>query len=636
MPVSVQSQNIDYLKKFFGEFYQNMVKPEFFLKGLKVQESGQTGNYLLSLDGIQCNLHSKFSVEREMEMLFKPVGKEKNPVIVIFGLGYGHCIDYIKKKRIQYKKLVIFEPCTNILQEVLKKRSVQELLGMKDLFLHLFRTPNDMAKYLLSEALESKTVKILYHLSYMSLFTDIYDNVLRSFRGERISVETSINTMRAKAVEWNTNQLKSIQTSNPSAAVLSGRLKNVPGIIASAGPSLEKHYDILKSIGDRALIVAPGSTTRIFNARGQNAHIALSIDSNVIQAGFYKDYALGSVLVGSYRLHPDVYNNFPNAILNAVLSTEYLARYYIEWSKQTPFMISDHASVSSAAIDLLYLLGCDPIILIGQDLSYRENRNYADAAANSVSEAQAQSFIPDTDIYGQTVYTDYGYKSMQNDFENQGIYYKGKVRIYNATEGGLGIYGIENVKLADVYEKYIKDRKNDVAERIAAAVSAHGTGTDDAGLYSTVTIGGSGADARRDGPNAQITDFFSHLLDKCGEIEKLITEKEGRFVHLAKLSERGVSNSRLNNEMRFIQDYNKKFDAIPLFKQVIFPNIESSLTFFRAGGKHIADGGADWEGAAVFEHKLDEFAFDYINLFKALILREMVSDLAQQPASTPA
>ena len=614
MQKSLYNHNMTVLKDKFHDFYINLTNPNFSDPDLKIGGIKNTSNFIINKGNIECALHSVISTNREMDMLFKPISKDDKQVIVIFGLGYGHCLDYIRKHKIKYKKVIIFEPCTNILFEVLKKRDVLEMLGLQDMYLHLLNLPNDMAKSLLQEAMETKTIKIICHLSYRTLFKDIYDNVLRSFKNERIAMDSSFATMQSKAIEWTSQQLKTLENSFSSASALAGKFKDVPAIIASAGPSLEKHFGLLEEIGDRAVIVAPGSTTRIFNARGLNAHIAMSIDSNIIQAGFYKEFNLNSILVASYRLHPETYKNFPNKVFCTALSTEYLSQYYYYWTERTLCLINDHASVSMAAVDMLALMGCNPIILVGQDLSYQDNRNYADDSANSISESQVRNLIPDVDIYGNRVYTDYGYKTMQNDMETQNIRYKDSLKMYNATEGGLNIHGIENVKFVDMYDKYIKDRKHDVADRIAKIIESE----------EHVSV-----NAVNDVDDEKTTShFFTHLFEKCDESEKILKEKESAFVPFAKLIERGVSNNRLNNEIQNIQDYNKRLSEIPFFKQVIMPNIDSSLAYFRASGKHIADSGQDWEGAAMFEQKLDEYALNFINIFKALLLRDMMGDLA--------
>ena len=620
MESQMLKQNLLFLKDNFKEFYTNLVDPSFSVTALKITDTGQAGNYLASLGNVKCHLHSVFNVGREMEKLFVPLGDDGNQVIVIFGLGYGHCLDYIRKHKIKYKRLVVFEPCSNILFEVLKKRSVKELLSFKDLYLHLLNVPNDMARFLLIEALESKTVKILRHVSYMTLFNEVFENVIRSFRNEKITMQTSINTIRANSLNWNIQQLKSIQHLYPSITMMRDKFINVPGIVASAGPSLEKHLPLLREIGDRAVVVAPGSTNRILNNKNINAHIAISIDSSEIQKQFFINYKLKNILIASYRLHPETLKMFPNEIFNVALSTEYLASYYTDWIGWQQFTIDDHSSVAVAAVEVLHMMGCNPIILIGQDLAYTEDRKYADKKPGSLTEKQINRRIPDVDIYGNAVFTDHGYKSMQHDMETLNIRFRDTMKTYNATEGGLNIHGIDNVKFTDVYDKYIKNRPDDVTGRIKEIINR--IGIDGIGNGNTGETGNSSIDA-----NKGITDFFGHLLKVCGDIDKLIADKQNGFTQFAKLVERGVSNNRLNGEMRNIQEYNKRLNEIPFYNKVVFPNVEAPLTYVRAGGKHIADSGEDWEGAMVYEQTLDEYASDFVNTFKAIVLQEMVSGM---------
>jgi hypothetical protein len=279
-------------------------------------------------------------------------------------------------------------------------------------------------------------------------------------------------------------------------------------------------------------------------------------------------------------------------------------------------MIDDHPSVSMAALDMLYIMGCNPIIIIGQDLSFKDNRNYADANADTLTEHQKNSAIPDVDIYGNPVYTYNEYKTMQNELELLNIKYKNKVNIFNATEGGLNIYGMENVKFIDVYKKYIAQRPYDVGDRIDKIVSMT---NNERTMHNTV---------ENNDNISLMNDFFGHLLLECEKVDNVVRQKESGFTQLAKLIDRGVSNNRINNEMLNIQSYNNLLVDIDFYKDVVHPNIEPSLAFFKAGSKHIADGGADWEGALLYEKKLDEFAINYTNVLKTILLKEIIGDAA--------
>ena len=538
MQTNLLQENLHVLKTQYQSFYNALMSREFSHPDLKLSETDQPGNYTIQCNNTTCTLHSGYNIDREMRELFKPLENDDNQVILIFGLGYGYCLDYIKKKRIKYKKVVFFEPYNNILMEVLKKRTLKDIFGRPNVFVHLFKLPNEMASLLFQETLGSKNVKLLFHLSYRTIFKDLYDNVLRTFRNEKTSVNTSISTFSYFSTEWNKHQIKSLKKSTLSASILSGRFKNIPGIIASAGPSLGKHFDLLQAIEHRAVIVSPGTSSRIFNDQGIESHFAISTDSQIHQANIYKNYTLHSVLIGANRLHPKVADSFPNDILNIVLNTEFLSHYYNEWMNKNCLQLDDRASVASVAVDFLVTLGCNPIILIGQDLCYYDNKLYAGTRNNAVTGQYLNQF-EDLDIYGNKVYTFSGFKAMQNDMELLNIKYRDKIKIYNATEGGLNIHGIENVKFQDLFDSTIKNNPNTVKETLKESL-AEGKGSI------------NGQEGKR------VEDFYAHVLMECEAVESVLKDKAESFVKYEKLKAKNAKTNRLNSEMFYIRSFNKQ------------------------------------------------------------------------------
>ena len=59
--------------------------------------------------------------------------------------------------------------------------------------------------------------------------------------------------------------------------------RNIPAIICGPGPSLDKNIDVLRTLGDRALIIAGGTGINALNAGGVIPHICVSIDPNTAQ-----------------------------------------------------------------------------------------------------------------------------------------------------------------------------------------------------------------------------------------------------------------------------------------------------------------------------------------------------------------
>jgi hypothetical protein len=372
--------------------------------------------------------------------------------------------------------------------------------------------------------------------------------------------------------------------------------------------------------------VAPGSSARILNARDINAHIAMAVDSQLVEANYFRNFKLQSVLVGSHRVHPELCRIFPNPIMLAVLSTEYLALYYHEWLGETPLLLDDHSSVSSCAVDLLFLMGCNPIILVGQDLCYYDNKVYAGDSGKNPITGNYANMIEDVDIHGAKVLTYYGFKAVQNDMENIHIRYGHAVKIYNATEGGLNIHGMENVKFADMLQRYVEKSDRDVSKLIGKALA--GGGADAGGSAGDIGNAGDG--------EGRAAGFFAHVMEGCEAVEKLLSEKAQRFLRFEKLKTRGVGKGRLTGEMAYISECNKALIKIPLYEKVIYRSIEQQLTYYRAGASHFADAGETYTGAELLERKLDEFTADFTGRLKTMITQEMTPrDPAQEPAAAP-
>ena len=676
---TIFDENLNLLKNQYPAFFTAVISPDFSNPELEINElPSQPGNYSLGYGDNLLNLHSAYDIDHEMEELFAnlPATDEENQVILIFGLGYGHCLDYIKKKRIKYKRVIIFEPYNNIIQEVLKKRTIKELLGRRNVYVHLFKLPNEMASLLIQETMSSRNVTILFHIAYRTLYKDLYDNVLRTFIAEKNSLNTSIATFDYFLREWTENQLLSIQKQDQRASMFYKKFKNVPGIIAAAGPSLEKHFRKLRDVYDKAVIVSPGTASKILNSQNIQSHISMSIDSQKHQADIYNDFQLNSVLVGSYRLSPEVSERFPNKVFRVALNTEFLAKYYNEWAGMNVDSIDDHASVASSAIDLLYNMGCNPIILLGQDLCYYDNRLYAGASANSLSGKYVNSKLEDIDIHGEKVFTNTGFKAMQNDIETIGIRYQPSIKMYNATEGGLNIHGIENVTFDYVIDKYIKDNPYNVPEIFKsifmkidgtnASVDETNSSVDtvngdidipsitidnasdsidetnvsvDETNVSIDTVNGAVDETSVDGTNvsnngvvrskttaSDITNFFKHVLEECNKVEKIINEKEDVFNRFEKLKSRGVARNRLNHEMAYIVSFNKRLIDIKFYKQVLYNSVQQQLTYHKAGANYISDSGEDYEGAEVYEKTLDAVILGYVNTIKILTTSNLIGE----------
>ena len=132
--------------------------------------------------------------------------------------------------------------------------------------------------------------------------------------------------------------------------------------------------------------------------------------------------------------------------------------------------ITTGGSVSTAAYDFAIRIGANPIIMVGLDLSFP---NYQTHIKGSYHEENffteiykldsydsriykvliAGNLKEEKNIYNEKVWTDSRFDMYKNWYEEQ-CEKNNKVKFYNATEGGIIINGMENIKLEELIKKF--------------------------------------------------------------------------------------------------------------------------------------------------------------------------------------
>lgn len=595
-------RNTNFLKANFPDFYQKVVSEEFSCPGLSILPDNNKENWVLQYKQVYCYLHSTLSVQREMEELFSG-DMHSEQVLIILGLGMGYCIDYLREKKLKYKKILILEPYNNIFRELLKHRDIAALLSQPELSVLLFYEPRDIIARIMGESLSSRNVKILYHMSYRSVFDGLYQEITRLFANEKLSLQTSRDTLNRFLQEWTQNQMSAIGKEHLEAAILNERFADIPAIIVSAGPSLEKHFSLLAEVYDRALLIAAGTSVKILKQNNIPAHIAMAMDSQQSVADIVRDSHI-PVLVGAYRLHRDVERAFPNQILRFPISTDLIAGYYHKYAECSLSIINDHASVASVAVHYAVQLGCNPIILVGQDLCFYDNRMYASSEKESEPASSRARYQEAVDINGNRVFTQPAFLAMRSDMEALNLRYRDKTRFFNCTEGGLGIPGMENQVFAHIIAQYINNQNVKVSQRIADLIDE--------------------AKAAKADKAIEAGEFYRHLLKELEHIKQLNNEKLDLLKDLRKAMERGLKSNRLQSKLQSIQDKNKELGAITLYSEVLLEGVLRFLTFYKAAALYSSDGdGEDPETWMLYESSVYEMTSKHWEIISEAVNREL-------------
>lgn len=241
-----------------------------------------------------------------------------------------------------------------------------------------------------------------------------------------------------------------------------GSFKNVPAIICGAGPSLEKSFPALRQAGSKALIFAGGSAIPILSRNQIRPHFAIALDPNLEEYERLKQstYFEGPFLFAP-RVHRDVFSTMNGPFGYLKTDTGGLFENWLEEKMKMegeptgPDMGPEAFSVTTLAVSYAFALGCNPIILAGVDLAYTSGKRYAsgvEAEKGPASDPRAlEKPVLRRDIYGNEVETLLKWV-MESDCISNFAKSHPEIRFLNASEGGLGFEGIQNLTLNEALQ----------------------------------------------------------------------------------------------------------------------------------------------------------------------------------------
>lgn len=172
------------------------------------------------------------------------------------------------------------------------------------------------------------------------------------------------NTSIRRARRWAEHLLRNLLLlSEHPHGMQAGAFAGLPAFVVGAGPSLDKNRDLLR--------YAPGPVIRI-NAASKAApgDVTLSVESNDLSAKLATD---GVQCLGITT---------PSALMRARAPLRPIWVGEIAWVCEeltgVPRLMTSGGG-TGAAVSLAHRWGCDPIVLVGQDLAWTDGRVYAKA-----------------------------------------------------------------------------------------------------------------------------------------------------------------------------------------------------------------------------------------------------------------
>lgn len=293
----------------------------------------------------------------------------------------------------------------------------------------------------------------------------------------------SKNTLNNRAKIWVEDAIENVALLTDAAPFLTlrGRFQNVPAFIIGAGPSLDKNIELLTKAAQKGIVIATNSGAVSLGKRGVEPQVVACLES-IDASSKLRELPFIDRVVRAFSLTaaPETLRTGSGPLLPVHEIIPQLDGPLEELTGQPGLPVS--GSVSTMAFSLARVLGCSPLVLVGQDLAFTEGRTYAAGTGYESStvkvdergvvhvdwnaevlrvhgEAQgaARPFEPHRRV---PAWGGQGQVDSIASFDNVRDFFRRTAellkkagstsRLINATEGGVHIPGFEDVPLAQV------------------------------------------------------------------------------------------------------------------------------------------------------------------------------------------
>jgi len=227
--------------------------------------------------------------------------------------------------------------------------------------------------------------------------------------------------------------------------------KDRPAVCIAAGPSLQKNLALLMdpTLRNKVAVLTVGTVYALLQRLGIQPDIVTTIDFQRLNwTDQFRGVPLDTApsLVYLHSTHPSTVRRWPGPRfvgLNASDTTAWMAQYAEPKTYAAQVQTVAHLNVVVAA-----MLGANPIILLGQDLSMPPDAHHAlGARAQDTSPAESyESHIEMPGHDGQPVWSRHSLLSMKTVFDQLIAAHPDRTFL-NCTEGGLALAGAANVTL---------------------------------------------------------------------------------------------------------------------------------------------------------------------------------------------
>lgn len=379
---------------------------------------------------------------------------------LLFGFGNGMYVRKLLRHIGPDAVILVLEPSVTIFEKIMQEFDITDILQNKQVHLLVEGISEVRFRDYLGDYLENedKSGSILRsYLNYPYLFHDSYAKFEETIRFHINRLEANQVLMQRMGIAYFDNTMANYPYIIEAKSIIDLNLKipkDIPAILVSAGPSLDKNVQELKKAKNRSFILAVDAAAKVLVKNDILPDAIITIDALKLYKHF-EDSGVQNIPLfanphcsrGAMYLHKGdkYFLQDKNTHVKAIFDSFH--KMVVD--------IQGGGSVATDGYALLERLQFKTIVLVGQDLAYTDNKTHSSGTVRG--EMGMNIFDQDTlqveDIHGNMITTSYEFQIYQDWFEEE-IRVNPEYRVIDATEGGARIKGTIVKTLTETIEEY--------------------------------------------------------------------------------------------------------------------------------------------------------------------------------------
>jgi hypothetical protein len=466
--INYLNANMKLLEKNHPYLWEMINKSEIEPEGEIILAPNDEPNlWTKDINGNQVSLHIPENPRAEIKDVLNTVKETFSGTLIITGMGLGYCPLGLIEQQKNLRHLIIFEPNIGIFLQALRANDLSVLLSDHRVIFCIGEDQN-IADALApaKKALQLEDIQHLQHKSSFSLDFTKYNKLYEDINIHTSTANIDGSTFLAMGNDFFTNRLKNMNSVHHSYTFddLSGMFKDLPAIIVSAGPSLDKNIHILKQAAGKAIIIAVDSALPSLVANDITPTFVTTIDpleliyekvANVTNR--MNDVALVCMSWASSKMAKLFPANKVFWCFGLKLVEQWIGDLVGCKTRTTGASSVAHLNFLTAS-----WMQCSPIVFVGQDLSFSQSKSHSkDMALQKKDELDKmledkKNIVWLDGVQGEKVSLDRIFLAQKRYFETMIEQIDG--HYINSTEEGCHIEGTEVIPLQKVIDTYCTNK----------------------------------------------------------------------------------------------------------------------------------------------------------------------------------